>query len=241
MLADIALKILVGTLFFGGIGFVVYLAHRLTAPAAKRMRENAERAYYAGMVARGRTVQLPRTWRSQGLAGHERRQLSDLALVLKWSLAVAGAVYGVMALFWGAWSESVGYFAASSSIMILLLAGVFLSERRRVKRVMADAALVPRTEFNIVANAHGLFVPTVDRTLSGAWADWIVTDVDLPYGKYGIAGCERLSLAKREEPQVVIPLIASTIDNGAELMEVIAARVERVAADRAGRGLVRNR
>jgi len=81
----------------------------------------------------------------------------------------------------------------------------------------------------VVANVHGLFVPIGDRILEGAWSDWTVTDVEMAHGKYGIAGGERITLSHRVEPGQKVSLIASTFQDGDQLLEVIAARVARVS------------
>jgi hypothetical protein len=231
MVADIAFQVLIGTLFVGGIGGIVYVAHRLTAPAAKRMRDNAEQAYYAGMMARGRAVALPRTWLAGGLAGHDWNMDRDLRMVIMRAGLAILIAFGL-----GVWLRrgdlTAGQFFGEALLGLVIVGGVFFGirffERRKVRRTLATAGdLAPRVSFKVVANAHGLFVPVGDRVLEGAWSDWTVTDVEMAHGKYGIVGCERITLSHRAGPAQGVPLIASTFPDGDQLLEVIAARVAR--------------
>lgn len=214
-----------------GIGGLIYGAHRLTAPAARRARLAAQGAYVAGMAVRGRAVALPRTWRSEGLDGHDRRMASDSRLILTRALPLVAGVYILAAL---AGDQKAGdlvwQFLIAVGVFVVMLIGLRVYLRRRLLRTLREAAMVPRTAFNIVANEHGLFLPVADgRTLSGAWGDWIITDVGVIDGKYGIDGCERVVVAQRSAPEVTIPLMTSTIADGQSLMETLVARLERVS------------
>lgn len=213
------------------IGGIIYGAHRLTAPAARRARQAGEENYVAGMAMRGRAVALPRTWRSEGLEGHDRRTTSDSRMILTRALPLVATVYAVAALTGDQEvGELVWQFLFAAAVFVVMLLGVRIYARRHLLRTLREAALVPRSAFNIVANEHGLFLPVADgRTLAGAWGDWIVTEVSLIHGRYGIAGCERVTLAQRSAPDVTIPLMSSTIDGGPELMETLVARVARVS------------
>jgi hypothetical protein len=214
------------------IGGLIYGVHRLTAPAALRGRLSAEANYLAGMAARGRTIALPRTWRSEGLEGHDRRMMADSRLILTRALPLVAGVYVVFAVTGDqAVGDLVWQFLLAAGVFVLMLLGLRIYVRRHVSRTLHEAAMVPRTAFNIVANEHGLFLPVADgRTLSGAWGDWIVTDVGIVHGRYGIDGCERVTLAHRNAPDVTIPLITSTMTDGAALMDTLVARVERASA-----------
>jgi len=211
------------------IGGIVYGAHRLTAPAARRARLAAEGNYVAGMAARGRAVVLPRTWRSEGLEGHDRRMASDSQMILTRAVPMVAAVYVVAALMGDqAVGDLVWQFLFAVGVFVVMLFGLRIYVRRHLSRTLREAAMVPRTAFNIVANEHGLFLPVADgRTLAGAWGDWIITDVGIIHGRYGIAGCERVTLAQRNAPDVTVPLMTSTIADGPQLMETLVARIER--------------
>lgn len=231
MNADVMVQILFWTVVAGVICGFVYLMHRLTAPAARRMNESFAERYYAWMAAQGRAVTLPRTWLSGGLIGHEWNagrafgrlvQTAGLAILAAFALGV-----------WLRWDEiTAGQILAEAVIGVAIGGAVLLGarayERRKVRRALAAAGdLAPRTSFKVVANAHGLFVPVGDRVIEGAWSDWTVTDVEIERGKHGAAVCHSMTLAHRETPGQTIPLIASTFQDGDTLLQVVAARVAR--------------
>lgn len=231
MIGDILPHLLFWTLVAAVIAGCVYLMHRLTAPAAQRLNEGIARRHYAAMAARGRGVPLPQTWLAGGLAGHDRS--TDPAF--KQVVQRAGlAILAAFAL--GAWmrreSLTAGQLLGEFALGLVIVGGVFLgvryAERRRVRKALhAAGGSAPRASFKVVANAHGLFVPIGDRVIEGAWSDWTVTGAEIDVGKYGEAICHALTLAHRADPARKIPVIASTFENGAQLMEVLAARVAR--------------
>lgn len=231
MIGDILPHLLFWTLVAAAVGVVVYLFHRLTSPAAQRLNEGIARRHYAAMAARGQGVALPQTWRAGGLAGHDWS--TDPAF--KQILQRAGpAILAAFAL--GAWmrreSLTAGQLLGELAVGLVIVGGVLLgvrhAERRRVQTALrAAGGLAPRASFKVVANGHGLFVPIGDRVIEGAWSDWAVTAVDIDIGKHGDAICHSLTLAHRSDPACKIPVIASTFENGAQLMEVLAARVAR--------------
>ncbi|MDQ8699702.1 hypothetical protein [Hyphomicrobium sp. LHD-15] len=222
---DIATLILGAALSLGAAAGIVYLLTRLLAPAERRRRANVRRACHSRMAARGRAAKLPRTWASDGLSGYERRELAGYRQVLKTTLIVFAANYAVLALLMGNWAEMAGYFAAAAIILAIILAAIFFNQRRRVRQWMASAAILPREAFNIIANDHGLFIPVTTRTLQAPWADWLIVGLDVDEPKDAESVCTRMLLSTREEPATVVPLIASTIENGTGLLDVIAARV----------------
>ncbi len=233
MIGDILPHLLFWTFVAASVGGIVYLMHRLTAPTAQRINANIARGHYAGMAARGQGVSLPQTWRAGGLAGHDWS--TDLSF--KQMLRRAGpAVLAAFAL--GVWmrreSLTVGQLGGEIAVGFVIVGGVLLgvryAERRRVRAALhAAGGLAPRVSFKVVANAHGLFVPIGDRVIEGAWCDWRVTAVEIDIGRYGDdATCHAMTLVHRDDPERKIPLIASTFENGQQLLEVLAARVVRI-------------
>jgi Kef-type K+ transport system membrane component KefB len=128
------------------IGGIIYGAHRLTAPAARRALLAAEGAYVAGMAARGRAVALPRTWRSEGLEGHDSRMASDSRLILTRALPLVAVVYVVASL---AGDQKAGdlvwQFLIAVGVFVVMLIGLRVYLRRRLLRTLREAAMVPRT------------------------------------------------------------------------------------------------
>lgn len=210
----------------GGIGGVVLLVHRVTAPSARRWQEAHKRAFYADMAARGRNIALPRTWESEGFDGHLQRTREMLSLPFRMAFAMTAAVFVVAAVFREAvdWRILAAEAALGCAVFAALYFGLRFYESRRVRRILAQAGgSVPRTAFKVVANGHGLFVPIEGRALEGAWSEWIVTDADVISGK-GNTACLGLSLACRAEPELKVPLVASMFRDGDRLLEVVAAR-----------------
>ena len=231
MSGDTVAQILFWTLFGGVVGGFVYLMHRLTAPAARRMNDARAQRHYDWIAARGRGVALPRTWLSGGLIGHDW----NTDPIFRQAVRRTGlAILAAFAL--GAWLRrdvlTAGHLFGEALFGAVIIGGVLFGlrfhERRGVRRALAAAGdLAPRAAFKVVANAHGLFVPIGDRVIEGAWSDWTVTDVDIDFGKHGDAVCRRITLAHRDNPGQEIPLIASTFHDGDELMQVVAARGAR--------------
>lgn len=231
MNADTAAQILFWLAVAGFISGLVYLAHRRTAPAAQRMNDATAQRHYAALAARGQDVVLPRTWLSGGLAGHERNTDPGFRQMVR---SAGLAILAAFAL--GAWLRSdvisLGQVLAELATGLLIVGAVFLGirlyDRHRVRRALVAAGdLAPRGSFKVVANAHGLFVPVADRVVEGAWSDWSVADVEIDVDKYGWATCHAIALAHRESPSQKIPVIASTFQDGDQLMAVLAARVPR--------------
>ena len=231
MNADTVAQALFWLAFGGFLSGIVYLAHRLTAPAAQRMNAAAAQRHYATLAARGRGITLPRTWMSGGLVGHDWNTDPEFSRTVKLSSL---AILSAFAL--GVWLRSdemtLGQVLGEVAVGLVIVGGVFFGlrfyARRRVKRALAAAGdLAPRGSFKVVANAHGLFVPVADRVVEGAWDDWSVTDVEIDIDKYGRGFCHAVTLAHRQKPGEKIPLIASTFQNGDDLMAVLAARVPR--------------
>lgn len=225
-------------LLAAALGWLVSITLFRTDAGAGYVPDALERGYYAAMMARGREVSLPRTWRSEGIAGHDRRRHQEIMTVLKWLAGVLASGFGLAAVAglasggWG-WSQTAGL-AGGLLLVVGFAAGMVLVERRGSRRFLEVSPDVPRTEANVVANAHGLFVPVGDgRVLQGSWDDWAVTDACFRYGgKAGVAiyGCDRLSVRHRDQPDLEIPLVASMFPDGEALMDVVAARAERLFA-----------
>lgn len=208
------------------VGGLVYGFARLTAGAAARMNDAVMRGFYAGMAQRGQAVALPRTWVSEGLVGHIRRTGSELRRVTLLAFLLTAAVF-VVTMFVRA-PVPLWQLAAEAGLLVVVYAalyfGISFSETRRVRSVLARAGPhAPRSAFKVVANGHGLFVPIEGRVLEGAWSAWSVTAADVVSGK-GNTACRSLTLAHAGEPEIEVPLIASTFDDGERLLEVIAAR-----------------
>ena len=233
MNADVAAQVLFWLAFAAILFGIVYLAHRLTAPVARRMNEGQEQRHYAWLATRGRDVALPRTWLSGGVAGHDWNTDPEFSRTVKLS---GLAIFAAFAL--GIWMRSdtlsLGHVLGEAAFGLVVVGFVFFGlrfyGRQRVKRaLMAAGDLAPRGSFKVVANAHGLFVPVADRVVEGAWQDWLVTDVEIDFDKYGRGFCHAITLTHRASPAEKIPVIASTFQNGDELMAVLAARVPRRA------------
>lgn len=231
MNADVVAQILfwvTAALFIGGLS---YLMHRLTAPAAKRFNGASERGHYNVMITRGQQIPLPKTWLSGGLAGHDWNTEAEFSQIVR---SGGGAILAAFAvgLFLRRDVLTVGQVLAEAAIGLVIVGGLFLGlrvyARRRVKRQIAAAGqFAPRGAFKVVANGHGLFVPIADRVIEGAWGDWSVADVEIDIDKYGRGICHAITLAHRDRPNEKVPVIASTFQNGDELMAVLAARVAR--------------
>ena len=231
MTADTVAQILFWLAFAGIVLGFVYLAHRLTAPAAKRMNDASKQRHYAALALRGQDVALPRTWLSGGLAGHDWTTDPEFSRTVKLS---GLAILSAFAL--GVWLRSdvitFGQVLGEAVIGLVVVGAVFfglrLYARHRVKRALAAAGdLAPRGSFKVVASTHGLFVPVADRVVEGAWRDWSVADAEIDIDKYGRGFCHTITLAHRDAPGEKIPVIASTFQDGDLLMAVLAARVPR--------------
>ena len=217
---------------------VWFLSH---APFAQRARLERDARDYTSMSARGQSVVLPRTWRSEGFAGHHGRSWAEVRAMTR-TLVGLGVLIAVLGLFLD--PARVG----ETSLIVLLVfglavvvaAGFYVHGHIRVRRRLREAAEVPREAFNIAANAHGLFVPVSGgRVIEGAWGDWTVVDAAFRRSAKGqkIVVCERLTLRHRGEPDLDIPIIATLFPDGESLMDVIAARVAwAVAPQRAHAG-----
>lgn len=208
------------------ISGLVYGAHRLTAGAAARLNDGMKRGFYAGMAQRGRAIALPRTWASEGLVGHIRRTGDELRRVTLLAFLMTAVVF-VVAMFVRP-QVALWQMAAEAGLLVVVFAalnfGISLSENRRVRSLLDRAGpYAPRSAFKVVANGHGLFVPIAERVLEGAWSDWSVADADVVSGK-GNTACRSLTLVHAGEPEIKVPLIASTFEDGERLLEVIAAR-----------------
>lgn len=229
--ADVVAQIVFWLVAAGGLFGIVYGAHRLTAPAARRINERQEEFHYASLATRGRDVALPRTWLSGGVIGHDWSTDPEFFRTVKLSSLAILAAFAV-----GLWlrsdSVSFGQVLGEAALGLVIVGSVFFGlrfyARRRVKRALAAAGdLAPRGAFKVVANAHGLFVPVADRIVDGAWDDWSVADVEIDIDKYGRGFCHAITLTHRANPAQRIPVIASTFQDGDQLMAVLAARVRR--------------
>lgn len=211
------------------IGGLVYGFSRLTAGAAARLDDGVKRGFYAGMAQRGQAVALPRTWTSEGLVGHIQRTGSELRRVTTLAFLMTAAVLGVAMLVRP--PVPLWQIAAEAGLLVVVYAGLYFgisfSETHRVRSLLDRAGPhAPRSAFKVVANGHGLFVPIEGRVLEGAWSAWSVTDADVVSGK-GNTACRGLTLVHAGEPEIRVPLIASTFEDGERLLEVIAARARR--------------
>lgn len=207
-------------------------------PFVKRWRANEMDTFYAGMAARGRGIGLPRTWRSEGFTGHDRRSRAEHVstfkivaglIALAWLDALVRDPFGIV--------QQTGNLLVACILPAAAIGGLLLYDRVRYGRVIRQAAEIPRTAFNVVANEHGLFVPVSgDRVVQGSWADWAVTDVRFLRGARPamIYACDWLAVRHRAEPDLDIPLIASMFEDGQALMEVVAARAEKAVLFAAG-------
>ena len=203
----------------------------LQSPYVKRWRAREMDGFYAGMAARGRGIALPRTWRSEGFAGHERRSSAEHTSNIRIVAGLLGLAWlcGIVLDPLGMLPQTGGFLAACV-LPTGAVAGLLLYDRIRYGRLIRQAAEIPRTAFNVVANAHGLFIPVSgDRVVQGSWADWAVTDVRFLRGSRPslIYACDWLVMRHRDEPDLHIPLIASMFEDGQALTEVVAARAAK--------------